>query len=116
MFPWHQYILGLILICTGFLHFKLSKKWERILPDFIPAHSSMVLLFGTIEMIAGLMLITAESQNIAALGIIILMVIYLMIPFYWILKKKEDLSYSKWFWMLCILIQIGVGTWAYTYI
>ena len=88
MFPWHQYILGLILISTGFLHFKLPKKWERILPDFIPAHSSMVLLFGIFEMIAGLMLITAESQNIAAWGIIMLMVIYLVIPFYWMLKKE----------------------------
>jgi uncharacterized membrane protein len=116
MFPWHQYLLGLTLICTGFLHFKLSKKCESIVPSFIPVHSSMVLLFGIIEMILGLMLITSESQIIAAWGIIILMIIYLIIPLYWLFKQNEKSSYPKWFWLICILFQIGTGTWAYTYI
>jgi uncharacterized membrane protein len=116
MFPWHQYILGLILICTGFLHFKLSKKCEVIVPRFIPARSSMVLLFGIFEMILGLMLITTESQNFAAWCIIFLMVTYLFVPMYWLFKKNENFVYPKWFWLICILFQIGISAWAYTYV
>lgn len=116
MFPWHQYLLGLILISSGILHFKLSKNYETIIPSFFPAHSSMVLLFGIFEMIFGLMLITAESQNIGACGIMILMFIYLIIPLYWLFKKPDETSYSKWLWMLCILFQIGIGAWAYAYL
>ena len=116
MFPWHQYILGLILICSGFLHFKLNKECETIIPRFIPAHSSMVLLFGIIEMILGLMLITFDSQRIGAWGIMILIVIYLFIPVYWLFKKNDDSSYPKWIWLFFVLVQLGIGAWAYTYI
>jgi len=116
MFPWHQYILGLILICSGFIHFKLSKKYETIIPSFIPAHSSMVLLFGIIEMVLGMMLITTDSQIIAAWGIIILMVIYLIFPLYWFFKQNDNSSFPKWVWLLFIPLQIGISAWAYSYI
>jgi uncharacterized membrane protein len=115
MFPWHQYILGLILICSGFLHFKLSDKFEMIIPKFIPAQSSMVLFFGILEMILGLMLITTDSQNLAAWGISALMVLYLIVPVYHLFRLNDNNSFSKWFWLICILIQFGLGAWAYMY-
>jgi len=115
MFPWHQYILGLFLILSGFNHFRVPKKYENIMPSYIPAHSSMVLLSGIIEMILGLMLLTQESQELAAWGIMIISTLYLLVPLYLLNKNNDSLNSPKWIWLVCILLQFGIFCWASLY-
>lgn len=115
MFPWHQYLLGLIMILSGFNHFRAPKKYENLIPSFFPAPSSMVLLSGIIEMILGLMLLTQESQKLAAWGIMIMTMLYLTVPFYMLKQDNESIEYPKWIWLLCIIIQFGFLGWASIY-
>ena len=104
------------MILSGFNHFRIPKKYEKFIPDYFPAPSSMVLLSGIIEMVLGLMLITEESQHLAGWGIILISFIYLLVPLFMLNKSNDFIKYPKWIWLVCILLQFMIMSWASLYI
>jgi len=115
MFPWHQYLLGLLFIIGGVNHFRKPKLYERIMPPYIPAHSSLVLISGIIEMVFGFMLITKESQSIAAWGIILLLIIFIPVHLFMLQNKKAALKLPKWVLVIRLPLQLALIYWAYLY-
>ena len=115
MLPWHQYILGLLFIVAGMNHFRTPKIYERIIPPYIPARSTTVLLSGILEMILGLILLNKESTHIAAWGIIILLIIFIPVHFYMLQNEKASLNLPKWVLILRIPLQLGLIYWAFLY-
>lgn len=116
MFPWHQYVLALLFILGGVNHFRKPKLYERIMPYYIPAHSSLVVISGIIEMIFGFMLITQESQKIGATGIIVLLILFIPIHINMLNNKEASLKLPRWVLILRIPLQILMIYWAYLYI
>lgn len=116
MFPWHQYLLALLFILGGANHFRKPKLYKKIMPSYIPAHSSLVLATGIIEMIVGFMLITQESQQIGAMGIVVLLILFTPIHFHMLMNKKASLNLPKWLLIVRIPIQLGLMIWACLYI
>ncbi len=115
MFPWHQYLLALIFILGGANHFRKPKFYERIMPPYIPAHSSLVLASGIIEMIFGFMLITGESQTIGAWGIVGLLIIFIPVHVHMLQDENASLKLPKWLLILRILLQGALIYWAFLY-
>lgn len=115
MFPWHQYLLGLLFIFGGVNHFRKPKFFERIMPPYIPAQSSLVLAIGIIEMILGFMLITNESQSIGAWGIILLLIVFIPIHVFMLQNKKASLNLPKWLLIIIFPFQFALIYWAYLY-
>lgn len=115
MFPWHQYVLALIFILSGVNHFRKPKLYKRIMPSYIPAQSSIVLASGIVEMIFGFMLITQESQQIGAWGIIGLLILFIPVHIFMLQDEKASLKLPKWLLFLRLLLQIGLIYWAYLY-
>lgn len=115
MFPWHQYLLGLLFILGGVNHFRKPKLYERIIPLYIPAHSSLVLFSGIIEMIFGFMLITQESQQIGAWGIISILIIFIPVHIFMIQNEKASLKIPKWLLIIRLPLQFILMYWAYLY-
>lgn len=116
MLPWHQYLLGVIFIVAGFMHFQKPKIYEKIMPPYIPAHKSMVILSGVLEMILGFMLLNPDTQVIAAWGIMILLVLFLPIHLYMLREEKASLKLPKWVLVLRIPLQFALIYWAYQYV
>lgn len=116
MFPWHQYLLALLFIIGGANHFRKPKIYERVMPPYIPAHSSLVLFSGIIEMIFGFMLITQESQQIGAWGIIGLLILFIPVHIFMLQNEKASLKIPKWLLTLRLPLQLGLLYWAYLYI
>ena len=116
MFPWHQYLLALLFILGGANHFRKPKIYERIMPAYIPAHSSLVLFSGIIEMIFGFMLITQESQQIGAWGLIGLLILFIPVHIFMLQDEKASLKLPKWLLILRLPLQVGLIYWAYLYI
>lgn len=115
MFPWHQYVLALLFILGGANHFRKPKIYERIIPPYIPAHTSLVLFSGIIEMIFGFMLITQESQEIGAWGIIVLLVLFIPVHLFMLQNKKASLKLPKWLLAIRLLLQFALMYWAYLF-
>lgn len=116
MLPWHQYLFGFLLIVSGFFHFQKPKMYERIIPPYVPAHSLMVLLSGIVEMVLALMLLNRETQSYAAIGIIVMLIIFLPVHFYMLQDKSASLDLPKWLLLLRIPLQFAIMLWVYSYI
>lgn len=115
MIPWHQYVLGIIFILAGMNHFRKPKLYEKVIPPYIPAHSTVVMLSGIAEMVLGFMLMNKNAQEGAAWGIIIAMILFIPVHIYMLQNKKAGLKLPKWLLILRIPLQFGIIFWAYLY-
>ena len=116
MLPWHQYLIGVLLVIAGVNHFRKPKIYERIMPPYIPAKATMVLLSGISEMILGFMILNPETQTIAAWGTIVLLVIFIPVHIYMLQDEKAAMKLPKWALILRIPLQFILMFWAYQYI
>ncbi|HBY67400.1 MAG TPA: hypothetical protein DEG69_06370 [Flavobacteriaceae bacterium] len=114
--PWHQYLMGVLYILAGINHFRKPKMYERIMPPYIPAHSTMVLLSGIAEMIFGLMLLNKDTQTIAAWGIIAMLIVFFTVHIYMLQNERASMKLPKWALILRIPLQFALIYWAYLYI
>lgn len=115
MFPWHQYLLALLFVIAGFMHLQKPKMYEKILPPYIPSHKSIVLLSGIIEMILGFMLITSNTQVMAAWSIIVMLILFLPVHVFMLQNKKASLKLPNWILILRIPLQFALIYWVYQY-
>jgi uncharacterized membrane protein len=115
MLPWHQYLIGVLFILAGMNHFRKPKLYERIMPPYIPAHSSMVLLSGIAEMILGFMIMNKNTQEAAAWGIIIMLLLFIPIHIYMLQNEKAAMKLPKWVLILRFPLQFVLIYWAYLY-
>lgn len=116
MIPWHQYLLGILLIIAGMNHFRKPKLYERIMPPYIPMGSSMVILSGVAEMALGMVLLNKDTQSTAAWGIIIMLILFLPVHIYMLQDKKAAMKLPKWALILRFPLQFALMYWAYLYV
>ena len=115
MLPWHQYLMGVLLVLAGMNHFRKPKLYERIMPPYIPAHSTMVMLSAVTEMVLGFMLMNKNSQEMAAWGIIALLIAFIPVHIYMLQDKKASMKLPKWALIVRFPLQLGLIYWAYLY-
>lgn len=115
MLPWHQYLIGILFVLAGMNHFWKPKIYERILPPYIPAPGSMVIISGIVEMILGFMIMNKNSQTEAAWGIIILLILFIPVHIYMLQNEKAAMKLPKWVLILRLPLQFALMYWAYLY-
>lgn len=74
-----QIVLSLFLIYAGIQHFLKPAFYEPFVPSFLPAKTMVVYLSGVVEIILGILMFIPKYTKQAALGVIILMLIFLPI-------------------------------------
>lgn len=116
MLLWHQYLIGVLLVLAGANHFRKPKLYERIMPPYIPAKATMVMLSGIAEMILGFMILNPNTQTIAAWGIIVMLVIFIPVHIYMLQNEKTTMKLPKWVLVLRIPLQFALMFWIYQYI
>ncbi|MBK5214768.1 MAG: hypothetical protein JJE55_14035 [Flavobacteriaceae bacterium] len=115
MLPWHQYLMGVLIVLAGMNHFRKPKLYESIIPPYIPAHSTMVMVSGIVEMALGFMLMNKNSQEVAAWGIIAMLIIFIPVHIYMLQDEKAAMKMPKWVLILRLPLQFGLMYWAYLY-
>lgn len=116
MLPWHQYLMGILLVLAGMNHFRKPKLYERIVPSYIPAAGTVVMLSGVLEMVLGFMLMNKNSQTEAAWGIIIMLILFIPVHIYMLQNEKASLKLPKWVLILRLPLQLALIFWAYQYL
>ena len=86
-------IFGLFFAYAGFMHFKKPKFFNGFIPDFLPK-LAVNYVFGSIEFILGLGLFFNQTAKVSALGIFILMILFLPIHI-WDFTKERPVIGSK---------------------
>ncbi len=66
--------LAVFFIAAGTLHFLRPDLYLKIMPPYLPWHRTLVLLSGAIEIALGVLLLVPGTSQIAAWGLIALLV------------------------------------------
>ena len=116
-FPWHQYLLAVIFIAAGAAHFKWPQIYKKIMPPYIPAHDTLIIISGMLEMVFGLMLVSSDgTTRVAAWGIIVLLILFLPVHIYMLQEKEARMKLPVWVLILRVPLQFGLMYWAWQYV
>ena len=107
--------MGVLYVLAGMNHFRKPKLYERIIPPYLPAHSTLVMLSGVAEMILGFMIMNKNTQEEAAWGIIIMLIAFIPVHIYMLQNKEAAMKLPKWVLILRLPLQFGLIYWAYLY-
>jgi len=108
--------MAVLYIAAGINHFRKPKMYERIMPPYIPAHSTMNYLSGAAEMVFGLMLLNKETQSIAAWGIMAMLVVFFTVHIHMLRDERAAMKLPKWLLILRLPLQFVLIYWAYQYV
>ena len=111
-----RYILAVMLIIAGILHFLKPKFYLKIMPDYLPSPYLLVILSGVAEIVCGLLLLLPTTQNVGAWLTIALFVA--VFPANVEMTRKYYLRKKKGFWLtiLRLPLQLVLIWWAYQFI
>ena len=115
-YPWHLYLMAIIYVFAGIMHFIKPKIYLRIMPRYLPYHKFLVLLSGAFEIAFGIALCFEETKNIAIYGIIAMLVVFLLVHLNMLKGEKEAAGIPKWLLLLRIPLQFLLMYWAYFYL
>lgn len=115
-YPYHLYLMALMYVLAGIMHFIKPKSYLRIMPRYLPKPKLLVALSGLSEILLGIGLCFSATKNIAIYGIITMLAIFLLVHFYMLSGEKEAAGIPKWILILRIPLQFGLMYWAYWYL
>lgn len=113
--PWHLYAMAAMYILAGIMHFIKPKAYIRIMPKYLPNHRELVYASGIAEIVLGISLCIPQLKNIAIIGIILMLAVFLMVHFYMLKGEKEGAGIPRYILLLRIPLQFGLMYWAYWY-
>lgn len=115
-YPWHLYLMAIMYVFAGIMHFIRPKIYMRIMPKYLPFPRFLVFISGVFEILLGIALCLPETKNAAIYGIIAMLSVFLLVHFYMLKGEKESAGIPKWILVLRIPLQLLLMYWAYVYL
>lgn len=116
IYPWHLYLMAMLYILAGFMHFIKPKMYMRIMPRYLPKHLLLVHISGIIEVLIGVGLFYNVTKNIAIYALIAMLGVFLLVHFYMLSSKKAAAGIPRYILLLRIPLQFVLMYWAYFYL
>jgi len=110
--PIGLYIMAIVYIFAGLMHFIKPKLYMRVMPSYIPNHKAMVFWSGVAEVLLGIGLCIPVLKVISIYGIILMLSVFLMVHLYMLSGEKASAGIPKWILILRIPLQFGLMYWA----
>lgn len=108
--------MAFMYIIAGVFHFLKPKMYMRIMPRYLPAHKTLVLLSGLAEILLGIGLCFPETKDLAIYGIILMLLVFLLVHFYMLSSEKAGAGLPKWILIVRIPLQFVLIWWAWFYL
>lgn len=115
-YPWHLYLMAIIYIGAGIMHFVRPKMYMRILPSYLPGHKFLVNLSGISEIILGIALFFSVTKDLAIYGIIAMLIFFLPVHVHMLFDKRAAMGLPKWMLIWRIPLQFALMFWAFLYL
>ena len=114
-----KFVFGLFFILGGINHFRAEEFYMKLMPDYIPPnlHLPAVQLSGVAEVLLGVMLLVPRTQQLAAWGLIALLIAVFPANIYAYQHSREvfpDLDPAVHFWRLPLQAVMIAWAWWYT--
>ncbi|WP_031425967.1 MauE/DoxX family redox-associated membrane protein [Flavimarina sp. Hel_I_48] len=115
-YPWHLYLMGIMYVIAGCMHFIKPAIYLRIMPRYLPAPKLLVYLSGLAEIILGIAVCFPLTKDLALWGIMLMLALFFMVHFHMLSSEKAAAGFPKWLLIVRILMQFGLIYWAYCYL
>ncbi len=110
-------LLAALFILAGINHFRSPEIYLEIMPDYFPEKESLNIIVGVLEIILGLLLLIPKSRYAAAIGIIILLILFIPVHIFMIQKRGctgEHFCFPAWVaWVRLFPLQFILIWWAW---
>ncbi|WP_224489178.1 DoxX family protein [Robertkochia flava] len=115
MEAWHYYLMAILYILAGILHFIKSKWYIAVIPEKFPAKLLLVYLSGIAEIYLGIMLFLPSWKLLALSGIILMLLAFLPVHIYMLKHPGFRKKFPAWALLSRISLQFLLMYWAYSY-
>src|SRR5690554_3574713 len=115
IYPWHLYLLAILYIFAGIMHFMKPEIYLRIMPRYLPNPKLLVILSGIAEIMLGIGLCFPSTKDIAISGIIAMLVVFLVVHYYMLASKKAGAGIPLWLLLLRFPLQFGLMYFSFCY-
>lgn len=115
-----QRVMGACYVLAGTLHFAATNAYIRMMPGYLPAHRTLVLLSGAAEIAGGLGLLVPETREgqprrAAAMGLIALLLAVFPANVTMIAEHARFPQVPLWAAWLRLPLQLPLIWWAWRY-
>jgi uncharacterized membrane protein len=109
--------MGALYLTTGTLHFLATNRYTAIMPPYLPAHRTLVLLSGAAEIAGGLGILTPipAIQRAAAWGLVTLLIVVMPANIYMVTGHANFPTIPLWIAWLRLPLQLPLIYWAWLY-
>lgn len=106
-------LMALLYLVAGMNHFRIPKFYERIIPSYFSNKKFINEASGVAEIILGIGLLIPLTSNLAAWGVIALLIAIFPANIYHLQQKGAGMKIPLWALWLRIPIQFVLIAWAY---
>jgi len=113
--PWHLYVMALIYLLAGLNHFRVPRLYQRIIPAALPNPTALNYISGAAEIILAICLCIPVVSQMAAWGIIALLIAVFPANIYMYINAKASMQMPKSALLLRLPLQLLLAYWAWLY-
>ncbi len=107
--------MGAVYMAAGAGHFVATRTYERLMPDYLPAHHELVLLSGVAEIAGGLGVLLPQTRRPAAWGLVLLLVAVFPANLWMVQHPERFPGVPLWVMWLRLPLQVPLVWWAWRY-
>lgn len=108
-----RYVLALLFIGAGVLHFVAPAPFARIVPPYLPAPYLLVYLSGAAELAGGLGLLLPATRRLAAWGLVALLVAVFPANVYMLQSHGAGVAVPLWVLWARLPLQAVLVAWVW---
>ncbi len=111
-----QYLIAVMFILAGTLHFIKPGAYISIMPDYIPRHEAMVYISGAGEILGGVGMLVPDIRFWAAWGLIVLLIAVFPANIDMTLQAWRYQGWQSWYFgamLLRLPLQFVLIYWVY---
>ncbi|MEO7982917.1 MAG: DoxX family protein [Bacteroidota bacterium] len=110
------YSMTILYVIAGINHFLNPFFYKSIMPAWLPLHMLLIYTSGAAEIILGLLLVPGKTRNLAAWGIIVLLIAVFPANLQMMLNYRVQHNPNLWIAILRLPLQLLLIGWAYSFV
>ncbi len=110
-----RYLLALLFLVAGSLHFIITPVYVSIMPSYLPAPTLLVQLSGIAEILGGIGLLLPATQPAAAWGLILLLIAVTPANLNMALHPTHWPTIPAWLLWVRLPLQLPLIYWSFLY-
>ncbi|MEO7030030.1 MAG: MauE/DoxX family redox-associated membrane protein [Acidobacteriaceae bacterium] len=108
-------LMSVMYVAAGLGHFVATRVYERIMPDYLPAHHQLVLISGAAEIAGGLGVLVPRTRRAAAWGLVVLLVVVMPANIWMVQHSERYADVPLWVLWVRLPLQLPLIWWAWMY-